>query len=104
MLDKFRAYDVHSCDTPIVSIEIWSDSSYRRVSLLHVHGSLGHRQHDTGMVCNKTFGLRYTSNESMTSIPTIPQLSLLKFRAIQVIEGCLCSMSIEVWVIDVCLI
>ena len=104
MLDEFRAYDVHSCDTPSVSTKIWSDSSYRRVSLLHVHGCLGHRQHDTGMVYNKTFGLRYTSNESMTSIPTIPQVTLPKFRAIQVIEGCLCSMSMEVWVIDVCLI
>ena len=55
MVDEFKAYDVHSCDTPSVSTEIRSDSSYRRASLLHVHGSLGNRQRDTGMVYNKTF-------------------------------------------------
>ena len=38
----------------------------------------------------------------MTSIPVIPQVSLPKFGASQVIEGCLCSMSMEVWDIDVC--
>ena len=36
----------------------------------------------------------------MTSIPVIPQVSLPKFGAIQVIEGRLCSMSMEVWEID----
>ena len=36
----------------------------------------------------------------MTSIPVIPQVTLQKFGAIQVIEGCLCSMSMEVWDID----
>ena len=33
----------------------------------------------------------------MTSMPMIPQVSLPKFGAIQVIEECLCSMSMEVW-------
>ena len=36
----------------------------------------------------------------MTSMPMIPQVSLPKFGAIQVIEGCLCSMSMEVWEMD----
>ena len=36
----------------------------------------------------------------MTSMPMIPQVALPKFGAIQVIEGCLCSMSMEVWDID----
>ena len=74
--------------------------SYRRVSLLHVHGSLRHRQRDTGMVYNMTFGLRYTSLEPMISMSMIPQVSLLIFLAIQVIEGCLCSMSMEAWDIE----
>ena len=100
MVDEFRAYDIHAYDTPSVSTEIWSESSYRRVSLFHVHGSLGHRQQDTGMVYKKTFGLRYTSSESMISMPMIPQVCLPNYGAIQVIEGRLCSMSMEVWEID----
>ena len=36
----------------------------------------------------------------MTSMPMIPQVSLPKFGAIQFIEGCLCSMSMEVWEMD----
>ena len=36
----------------------------------------------------------------MISMPIIPQVSLPKFGAIQVIEWCLCSMSREVWDID----
>ena len=36
----------------------------------------------------------------MTSMPMIPQVPLPKFGAIQVVEGCLCSMSMEVWEID----
>ena len=36
----------------------------------------------------------------MISMPMIPQVSLPKFGAIQVIEGLLCSMSMEVWDID----
>ena len=36
----------------------------------------------------------------MTSMPMIPQVSLPKFGANQVTEGCLCSMSMEVWDID----
>ena len=31
----------------------------------------------------------------MTSMSMIPQVSLPKFGVIQVIEGCLCSMSME---------
>ena len=33
----------------------------------------------------------------MTSIPVIPQVTLPKFGVIEVIEGCLCSVSMEVW-------
>ena len=95
-IDEFRAYDIHTYYTPSLSTNIWSDSSYRRVSLLHVHERLGHRQRHIGMVYNKTFGLRYTSSEPMTSIAMIHQVTLAKFGAIQVIEGCLCSMSMEV--------
>ena len=36
----------------------------------------------------------------MTSMPMIPQVSLPKYGAIQVIEGRLCSMSMEVWEMD----
>ena len=43
VIDEFRAYDIHAYDTPSVSTIIWSDSSYRRVSLLHVHGNLVQR-------------------------------------------------------------
>ena len=57
-MHEFKAHDIHAYDTPSVSTEIWSDSSYRRVSLLHVHGSLVQRQRHTGMVFNKTFGPR----------------------------------------------
>ena len=57
-IHEFKVYDIHAYDTPIVSTGIRSDSSYRRASLLHVHGSLGNGQRDTGMVYNKTFGLR----------------------------------------------
>ena len=32
----------------------------------------------------------------MTSMPVIPQVSLPKLGVIQVIEGCLCSMSMEI--------
>ena len=100
MIDEIKDYDIHSYDTPSVSIEIWCDSSYRRVTLLHVYGSLVQRQHHTSMVYYKTFGPWYTRSEPMTSIPIIPQVSLPKFGGIQVIEGCLCSMSMEVWDID----
>ena len=55
-MHEFKAHDIHAYDTPSVSTEIWSDSSYRRVSLLHVHGSLVQRQRHTDMVYNKTFG------------------------------------------------
>ena len=68
--------------------------------MLHVHGNLGHRQRDTGLVYNKTFGLRYTSSEPMTSMPMIPQVSLPIFGALRVIEGCLCSMSMVIWDIE----
>ena len=40
------------------------------------------------------------SSEPMISMPMIPQVSLPKFGVIQVVEGCLCSMSMEVWDID----
>ena len=92
-IHEFRVIDVHSYDTPSDSTEIWSDSSYRRVYLLHVHGNLVQRHRETGMVYNKTFGPRYTSSEPMISMPMIPQVSLPLFGVIQVIEGCLCSMS-----------
>ena len=36
----------------------------------------------------------------MTSMSMIAQVSLPKFGATQVIEGLLCSMSMEVWDID----
>ena len=36
----------------------------------------------------------------MISMPMIPQVCLPNYGAIQVIEGRLCSMSMEVWEID----
>ena len=36
----------------------------------------------------------------MISMPMIPQVTLPNFGAIAVIEGCLCSMSMETWYID----
>ena len=40
------------------------------------------------------------SSEPMISMPMVPQVSLPKFGATQVIEGFRCSMSMEVWDID----